>query len=106
MTASRGSAKLFDISVNDHAALAKAIGAAQDDYTVKWWWKYGQPAFIDRLELTIEVAAEKFGGVVGNFMQNNGAEYQVTAHCFPNSVSGAKSFRVGLEIQRSVDAKA
>jgi hypothetical protein len=96
----RGSAKIFAIELHDHEALAKAVGAARDDYQVKWWWKYGTPV-IDRVDLVIEVGAAQFGSTLTKFMQLNGPEAQVTAQCFPNGIPVPDNFRVGLEINVS-----
>jgi len=99
--AQRGSARLFAIELHDHAALAQAIGAARDDYEVKWWWKYGQPA-IDRLRLTIEVDAARLGTTLTKFMQQNSRATQVTAECFPYGIVAPDRYRVELEIQNTV----
>jgi len=96
----RGSAKLFAIDLHNHEALAHAIGAARDDYEVKWWWKYGTPA-IDLVRLTIEVDAKQFGGTLSKFMQQNGRAQQVTAECFPYGIVQPDRYRVELAIRNS-----
>ena len=99
--AERGSAKLFALDVHNHEALAQAIGAARNDYEVKWWWKYGVPA-IDRMLLTIEVDARQFGPTLTKFMQLNGREMQVTAECFPYGIVQPDRYRVELVIHNRV----
>jgi hypothetical protein len=101
-TAQRGSAKIFTIAPDDHEELAKALGLARSDYTVKWWWKYGQPA-IDRIVGVIEVDSNQLGPTISGFMQMNGTNLQVTAQCFPYGIPTPEVFRVQVEILRQVE---
>jgi len=98
----RGSAKLFDIDLHNHGALAEAIGAARDDYEVKWWWKFGTPV-IDLIQLSIEVDGRQLGNTLTNFMQQNGRELQVTAECFPYGIVQPDRYRVDLAIRLSTE---
>jgi hypothetical protein len=81
-SALRGSSKLFSIATDDHEGLAKAVGLARNDYEVKWWWKYGQPA-IDWLHLVIEVSPEKVASTVGQLLKQNNAKTLVTTNVSP-----------------------
>jgi hypothetical protein len=99
--AHRGSAKIFSIEPHNHEELAKAVGLARSDYTVKWWWKYGQPA-IDRIVGVIEVDSKQLGPAISSFMQMNGTNLQVTAQCFPYGIPKPEVFRVQVEISQQV----
>src|SRR5260370_32276616 len=93
--AERGSAKLFAIDLHNHEALAQAIGAARNDYEVKWWWKYGLPP-IDRMLITIEVDARQFGPTLTKFIQLNRREMHVPAECLPNGIVHPERYPVAL----------
>lgn len=97
----RGSARLFSIEPHDHEALASALGLARQDYELKWWWKYGQPA-IDRIIGVLEVKGPKLGSTISGFMQMNGPDLQVTAQCFPHGIPKPEWFRVEVNIDRSM----
>lgn len=88
-SAARGSSKLFTIATDDYDGLAKAVGLARNDYEIKWWWKYGQPA-IDRVRLVIEVTPEKVGNTVAQLLKQNNPHTSVTAHIAPYG----KSFKI------------
>jgi hypothetical protein len=81
-TLARGSAALFAIKAHDHEALAKAVGLARSDYEVKWWWKYGQPAF-DKIVLGIQVSPAQLGTTVSKFMDQNTNAVRITGEVFP-----------------------
>lgn len=100
-TLERGSSKLFAIKPHDYEGLSHAIGLAQEDYEVKWWWWYGQPAF-DRLRLTIEVDRAKLGNTVTRFMEQNGRDLQVTSELYPYGKAQAGRYRIELNIERQV----
>lgn len=82
MNAHRGSSQLFGLEINDHEALAKAVGLARGDYEIKWWWKYGQPA-PDWIRLVLEVSAEKVGDTVGQILKQNNPVTLVTTEVSP-----------------------
>lgn len=95
----RGSDRLFNFEAKDSGALAEAIGAARDEYRVKWWWKYGQPA-IDRIKADLEIDRERFGGAIARIMELNGPRLQVTAEVFPYGLPNIEGFRVQLDISQ------
>ena len=97
-TTQRGSEALFSFS-KDETVLAEALGAARDDYQVKWWWKYGQPR-IDRVVADLTIPVENFGPAIARIMGANGPNLQVTAECFPNGLPRVDSFRVALDIRQ------
>ena len=97
-SATRGSSKIFAIEPHDHEGLSKAVGLARSDYEVKWWWKYGQPAF-DLVSLIIEVEGKQLGNVVSGFMKQNGRETQVTAEVFPYGIVVPDRYRLELNIR-------
>ncbi|UXI70050.1 hypothetical protein [Tahibacter amnicola] len=94
----RGSAKLFAVEAHDRDAITRAIGFARDDYQVKWWWKYGQPA-IDLVRAHFEVKAENLGPLVDHLMKMNGPDFQVTAQCFPYGIPKPDLFRIEADIR-------
>jgi hypothetical protein len=96
----RGSAALFSFGANDTAKLAEALGAAQEDYSVKWWWRYGQPA-IDRIKADLIIPRENFARAFTALMEANSRELQVTAEVFPQGVDKVDGFRVSLDIQQA-----
>lgn len=97
----RGSAKLFSLESHGHEELARALGLARGEYTIKWWWKYGQPA-IDLLRGSLEVPGSKLGSTLSNLMNLNGPGLQVTASCFPYGIPVPEVFRVEVEISKSM----
>ena len=98
--AARGSAKLFELPHDDHAALIKQLGLAREKFEIKWWWKYGQPA-IDRITASGLTKAGNLGSVIEQVMKLNGAELQVTASCFPYGVPRPDYYRIELEARRN-----
>ena len=97
-TTARGSDKLFSFG-KDETALAEALGAATNDYTVKWWWKYGQPK-IDHVRADLEIPREKFGPAIARIMEASGPKLQVTAQIAPQGVDRVDSFRVTLDMRQ------
>jgi hypothetical protein len=98
----RGSAALFSFGAPDKAALASALGAAADDYQVKWWWRYGQPA-IDRIKADLVIPRENFARAFTAIMEANSRQIQVTAEVFPQGVEKLDGYRVSLEIQQTTE---
>ena len=94
----RGSSGLFAIKTHDHEALAKAIGLARDNFEVKWWWWYGQPAF-DRLKLGIEVSPAQLGATVSKFMDQNGQGLRITGEVFPYGIINP-GFLIEFNVER------
>lgn len=97
--AARGSSRLFSLESHDHEGIAKALGAARSDYTVKWWWKYGQPA-IDRIEAQLEVTQSQLGATFTRLMTMNSDKLQVTARCFPYGQPVPEVFRLEVDIRQ------
>ena len=96
-TTPRGSDALFAFG-KDETVLAEALGAAREDYQVKWWWKYGQPK-IDHVRADLEIRKENFGAAIARIMAANSDKLQVTAEVFPNGMPAVDSFRVKLDIR-------
>lgn len=94
----RGSDKIF--SFDDDSAMSEALAQAQQDYEIKWWWKYGTPAFVDLIRADLIVPKDKFGRVLDQFMGVNGSRAQVTAECFPYGVVAVDAYRVAIEMRR------
>jgi len=93
----RGSDALFSFG-KDESALTEALGAAREDYRVKWWWKYGQPK-IDHVRADLEILKDNFGPAIARIMGANGEKLQVTAEVFPNGMPAVDSYRVKLDIR-------
>jgi hypothetical protein len=98
-TTARGSDKLFAFGKADVSELAKALGGARGDYTVKWWWKYGQPK-IDHIRADLEIARDKLGPAISRIMEANGEKLQVTAEIFPNGMPRIDGYRVKLDVRQ------
>ena len=98
----RGSDALFTFGAKDEAALTAALGAAANDYQVKWWWRYGQPA-IDRIRVDLEIPRENFARAFTAIMEANSRQLQVTAEVFPQGVEKLDGYRVSVEIQQATE---
>jgi hypothetical protein len=95
---SRGSANLGALSPE---ALHKAIGQARESYTIKRWWKYGQPA-IDRVKAVLDVKeVASAGAVVGNLIKMHNQKSQVGVLVFPYGVPVIDGVRIELEIDQA-----
>ena len=99
-TTQRGSEKLFSFGTEDAEAITEALGSARDEYRVKWWWKYGQPA-IDHIRADLEIDRESFGAAISKIMELNGPQLQVTAEIFPNGLPKPDVYRVALNIRQA-----
>lgn len=99
-TGSRGSERMFEASMRDTAAIADAIGAARNDYEVKWWWKYGKPAFIDYVQGGLHVRPDKIGQTLEQLLKLNNANVQVSARVFPYGITNPDLFQVEVEMRR------
>jgi hypothetical protein len=97
----RGSDRIFETGMHDVAAIAEAIGTASDDYQVKWWWKYGRPAFIDQIVGGLHVRPDRIGRTLEQLLSLNSAEVQVTARVLPYGDKGLESYQVELEMRRT-----
>jgi hypothetical protein len=97
----RGSDRIFESNLQDFGAVAEAIGAARDDYEVKWWWKYGRPAFIDQIVGGLHVRPDRIGRTLEQLLNLNSAEVQVTARVFPYGNNNLESYQVEVEMRRS-----
>ncbi len=100
----RGSDRVFEASMHDVAAIAEAIGAARGDYEVKWWWKYGRPAFIDQIVGGLHVRPDRIGQALEQLLRLNSAEVQVTARVLPYGEKNLEAFQVEVEMRRSPGA--
>ena len=100
-TERRGSERMFDMDMRDPEALAKAIGAGRGDYEVKWWWKFGQPGFIDHVRGGLHVRPERIGQTLQEVLQNNSERVQVSAKVFPYGITNPDLFQVEVEMRRS-----
>ncbi|MGZ8283802.1 MAG: hypothetical protein ACXWUN_12750 [Allosphingosinicella sp.] len=95
----RGSDALFSFG-KDEKVLVEALGAARADYTVKWWWRYGQPA-IDWIRADLEIPRENFARAFTQIMEANSRELQVTAEVTPQGVEKLEGFRVQVDIRQA-----
>lgn len=98
----RGSDHIFSFEEGDSRAMSDAVSAARLNYEVRWWWKYGKPAFIDLIKADIVIPKERFGEVLSQFMGMNGPERMVTAECFPLGLIDVDSYRVDLQVRRPI----
>ena len=111
-TAQRGSDRMFELGgqdadrifeegLRDTGALEEAIGSGRGEYEIKWWWKYGQPAFIDQIRGGLHVSPENVGPVLERLLRLNSKTVQVTARVFPYGITNPDLFQVELDMQRS-----
>jgi len=105
MAAGRGSDKLWDrlfgaeTPKGEH--LAEALSLTADEYTIRRWWKYGQPA-IDVVRAIIEVDPASFGKFADSVVSLHGQEVQVTFEVFPYGIVAPDLLRVDLSLERAV----
>jgi len=101
----RGSEKLwgrlFESEVPKGADLAKALSLAADDYTVKRWWKYGQPA-IDSIRGVLDVPSDRVSGVLGSLVKMHGGEIQVSFDVFPYGIVAPDGVHINILLERNV----
>ena len=96
----RGSDRMFEMNMRDTSAMAEAIGGARGDYEVKWWWKYGQPAFIDLIQGGLHVRPDKVGQTLEQLLKLNSPKVQVRASVFPYGIPSPDLFEVAVEMRR------
>jgi hypothetical protein len=97
----RGSARIFDLELHDHAAFAKTLTRARQDYEVKWWWKYGQPR-IDAIRAILHVKEANLAAVVTDMMELNHDGVQATIEVFPLGIPKPDMFQVELKVNRGL----
>lgn len=93
----RGSAKVFSLGASDHDGISKAIGVARGSYSIKRWWKYGQPQ-IDRIHAVLETPEAALGTTVIGLMKLNAENLQVSTECFPLGTVRPDLYQVNVEI--------
>lgn len=105
MAAGRGSDKLwerlFGAETPKGEHLAEALSLAADEYTIKRWWKYGQPA-IDLIRAVIEVEPANFAKVADSLIGLHGQNVQVKFEVFPYGIVAPDLLRLDLALERSV----
>ena len=95
---SRGSSNLGALSPE---ALHKSIGEARESYTIKRWWKYGQPA-IDRISAVLDITdVASAGAVVGNLLKMHNQKSQVGVVVFPYGIPVIDGVRIELNIDQA-----
>lgn len=91
---SRGSDKLGALTPD---ALHKSLGLARGSYTIKRWWKYGQPK-IDLVRATLDISdPNKAGEVIAGLIKQHGNGMQITIEGFPYGIP--KLDGVGLKVR-------
>lgn len=96
----RGSDRIFEVDSKDNSNLAEAIGISRSDYEVKWWWKYGTPAFIDHIKGGLHVKPDQIGDTLQHFLDLNRQGVQVSAQVFPLGITNPDLFQVDVELRR------
>ena len=101
----RGSTKVwervFDKKAPSNDELNQAVTAARGEYTVKRWWKYGQPA-IDLIKGTIDVTAASAGTVIQDLLNLHGQEIQVNLDVFPYGITNPEGVYVNVTLERKL----
>jgi hypothetical protein len=99
MQPQRGSAKL-GASVE---SLKSALAAAQDNYKVERWWKYGQPAVdLVKAELNVTNFAAT-GQLVQQLVSLTRSGIRVNVEVFPYGIINPEGARVNVAIEEEVD---
>lgn len=99
MQPQRGSAKLGASA----ESLQKALTAAQDDYKVKRWWKYGQPV-IDLVQAELDVTNfATTGKLVQELVSLTRQGLRVNVEVFPYGIVNPEGARVNVAIEEEVD---
>lgn len=101
----RGSAaamdRLFDGGTPTADDLAAALGKARAEYTVKRWWKYGQPA-IDLIQASLIARISDGGTVCQSLINMHDKAVQVSFECFPIGIPVPEELRIELRLERQV----
>jgi hypothetical protein len=105
--AARGSAKLwdrvFDIDPPTQGALGEAVAGARETYTIKRWWKYGQPA-IDRIKATLDVATTESGPLVQEILNSAGpGRSNIILEAFPYGLPKLDRVQLDVIFEREVN---
>ena len=101
----RGSTKVWDRVFSkdapSHEEMSQAVAAARGEYTIKRWWKYGQPA-IDLIRGTIDVRTASAGAVIQELLNQHGKEVQVTLDAFPYGIPDPEGVYINVTLERKV----
>jgi len=96
---SRGSSNLGALSPE---ALHKSIAEARESYTIKRWWKYGQPA-IDRITAVLDVTnVASAGTIIGNIIKLQSQQRQIGVVVFPYGIPVIDGVRLEVNIDQLV----
>ncbi len=99
MQPQRGSAKLGASA----ESLQKALAAAQNDYKVERWWKYGQPV-IDLIKAELNVTnVASTGKVVQELVSLSRAGLRVNLEVFPYGIINPEGARINVAIEEEVE---
>jgi hypothetical protein len=105
----RGSAKLwdrvFEADPPTGGDLSKAVSGAQSDYTVKRWWKYGQPA-IDLIRATLDVKAERAGSIMQEILNAApGNRANVILEAFPYGLPKVDGVEIKVTFEKDLGGR-
>ena len=99
MQPQRGSAKL-GASVE---SLQKALTAAQADYKVERWWKYGQPV-IDLIKAELNVTnVAATGRIVQELVSLSHGGIRVNVEVFPYGIINPEGARINVALEHEVE---
>src|SRR4030095_14456456 len=104
--AARGSAKLwdrvFEADPPTDGNLSEAVTRAQDDYRIKRWWKYGQPA-IDIVRATLDVRVDKAGSIMQEILNSApGNRANVILEAFPYGLPKIDGVEVKVTFEKDL----
>jgi hypothetical protein len=98
MQPQRGSAKLGASA----ESLTRALSAAQHDYKVERWWKYGQPV-IDLIKAELNVTnVASTGKLVQELVSLSREGVRVNVEVFPYGIINPEGVRVNVAIEEEV----
>lgn len=84
-------------------SLKSALAAAQDNYKVERWWKYGQPAVdLVKAELNVTNFAAT-GQLVQQLVSLTRSGIRVNVEVFPYGIINPEGARVNVAIEEEVD---
>lgn len=97
MAKARGSSKLGATA----ESLNKALTAAQVDYKIERWWKYGQPA-IDTVTGVINVTNIAHAGIVAQQLIGLQGRLQVNLEIFPYGIVNPEGAHINFSLEQPV----
>ncbi|HEY0604644.1 MAG TPA: hypothetical protein VGD58_17125 [Herpetosiphonaceae bacterium] len=94
-------ARVFESDAPTDEELTRSLASAGEDYRIKRWWKYGQPA-IDRIKATLDVRVDNAGPLVQDLLAANGKGLQVSLDAFPYGIPDLEGVMINVLFEREI----